>query len=276
MRQEKAERKIPLDNKSIPLKTRAIPIREDVINDLKNLKIPGDTYTDVMRMLINVFDDYSLKKIYEIRLISDEYYRRALAQRRVDRINYFGNRGAKDTGTRPYGTNKELTFKGKVPFFGIQEKDRRKNEARKKEKNKRKYVNKMSFAFDDYDLESIAHLQYLAGISRPQDVILMSIRFAYMVFSQDRLVRNSNAELAEKNLNMMIESSYLDKEPIIPIYSSEFKSVGKDILEFVKESHGPYKGRKIGTQKLIQKLVMDEYNRLVADEEKNEEDGSSE
>ena len=193
------------------------------------LRIKGDSYDTMIRILVNVFKDPSLKEIYNKRAISEEYYSRAIHQRRLNKIGYFDKikdiTDVKDTGTIVYDKERYIALKNRSPFLKFN---------KKPPERQRKYINKIKLTFSDYELETIAHLQSLTGLSKPQDVILTCLKFSYMIFSQDRLIRNTNAELAENNLNLMIANSTIDAEPIIPFYAHSIPKIGREIVEELK------------------------------------------
>ena len=131
----------------------------------------------------------------------------------------------KDTGTRSFDEERYIELRKRSPFLKF---------SKKPIYRQRRYINRLNLNFTDYELETIAHLQALTGLSKPQDVILTCLKFSYMLFSQDRLIRNTNAELAENNLNLMIANSTIDVEPIIPFYTRNIPKVGREIMEELK------------------------------------------
>lgn len=247
--------------------TKDISISKSTHERLKDLKIGNDTFDTVISMLLSVFQDPSIKEIYKKRRITEEYYEKAVAQRRLEYQGFLDKikeEDIKDTGTRPfqgeYLDNEVLdpavlnskvqspAYPHKNPYFTFKKHDYHFTKIRKK------YVNRFVLNVNDYDLESIAHLQYMTGLKTPKEIVLLCIRFAYMVFSQDRLVRNTNAELAEKNLNHMIQNSVLNKDPIIPIYNYDVPSMGKDILKKLRSFY-----EVKSNQQLLRRLVFDAY-----------------
>lgn len=234
-------------------------IESDLKAELFAMKLDGDSVSDVVRMLINVFNEPDLKDIYDKREIANEYYHRALVQRKLDKMGAFEDKLEKakqDTGTRPLEKKyikSQFDMKGDK-YLPLSYKH---YTPQNMETREVKYLNRLVMMLNDYDVETIANLQYLMGLHSPKQVLMNALRFTYMIFSQDRLVRNSNAEIAEHNMNVMIENATLNKDPIIPIYKYERPKMGREIMDALKEEYGVR-----NTRLLLKELVQEAWEDL--------------
>lgn len=76
-----------LPDDSEPKGRTNISISTDVHSDLKRIKGDDMSFSEVIRVLINCFNDPSQRKFYRHMVLNEEFYRRAIIQREIDIVN---------------------------------------------------------------------------------------------------------------------------------------------------------------------------------------------
>ena len=170
-------------------------VSTEVHNVLTSLKTQGESFDTIIRMLLNVFNDPHMKSVYEKKYVSEEFYRRTLDQRKIEKLSYLKGIKPEDL----YNFDKE--GKAQVPRFKFDLYDN------KKLKKPPDMVTNIKMQY--YDVETLAWLKYLLGITSINKIYRFCIRYTYMMFSTDRLLRNISPEISEKTIMHMMKKSII-------------------------------------------------------------------